>query len=190
MNRSDHRGLHHRLLLVAATYALLLAWAPAAEAQQAQQAVRPAGQEASPFTMRQENLTLAKDSVRLRSARPTDALPNDTLRFFLAFRNTQDREVRNVAIDNPLPVGLVFLGGSVVASGAARVEYSIDNGVTYSAQPMVKVVVDGQEVERPADPASYTHIRWTILEGVAPGAAVNARFDARVGLRPAAAVRQ
>jgi uncharacterized repeat protein (TIGR01451 family) len=171
--------------IMAASGALLFALAAVLAA-----ALPAAGQSPSALVLTQENLTLANDSVRALSGRPDEARPDDTLRYHLQFTNTQAQEVSNVAIENPLPAGLVFVGGSVQSSAAARVEYSIDGGRTWAEQPVVQLVVDGREVERPAAPASYTHIRWTITESVAPGARVSARFDARVGARPAPTARQ
>ncbi|HSJ23558.1 MAG TPA: hypothetical protein VK929_02665 [Longimicrobiales bacterium] len=141
------------------------------------------------LVLRQENLTLAKDSARSSAAA---TLPGDTLRFHLDFTNTQDAEVRNVAIDNPLPGGLVFIGGSAQSDVTARIEYSVDGGVSYSPQPMVEVTDGGRTVALPADPATYTHVRWVITDGVAPGSRVTARYDVLVGARPAppGAVRQ
>lgn len=136
-----------------------------------------------PLVVSVANVTMAADSVR--SARPSaEALPNDTLEYELTFTNTQGRELRNVVFTNPIPQGLVLLSGSVRTSAAASVAYSIDGGATYSEQPMVTVTEGGRTVRRPADPSSYTHIRWTVMEGVAPNAGVTAEYAVRVGIRP------
>jgi hypothetical protein len=60
------------------------------------------------------------------------------------------------------------------------IAYSIDGGVTYSAQPMIEQVVDGERVQRPAPAEMYTHIRWLVSGWVQPGAQVTAEFRAQL----------
>lgn len=146
-------------------------------------AVGSAAQAQEPLVVRVSNVTMASDTTR--SARPAvAALPNDTLAYELTFTNTQGRELLNVVFTNPIPQGLVLLRGTVRTSAAASVAYSIDGGATYSEQPMVTVTENGRTVRRPADPSSYTHIRWTVTGGVAPNAGVTAEYAVRVGIRP------
>lgn len=142
-----------------------------------------AAQQPEALTVSYENLTLARDSVRVKQGAGSVALPNDTLRYLVTFANTQGRELRNVVFTNPVPQGVVLLGGSVSASAPAKIEYSIDGGASYSVQPVVTVTENGRQVRRPATPAQYTHIRWTVTGGVAPSARVVARYDVRVGAR-------
>lgn len=149
---------------------LLAVWAPGAQGQQ------------EPLSVRYENLTLIRDSVRSQGNR-REALPGDTLRYLLTFTNSQGRDLRNVVFTNPIPAGLMLLGGTVMTSAPASIAYSIDGGVTYSEEPMVTVTEDGREVRRPATAASYTHIRWTVAAAVAPNAGVTAEYQVQVRRR-------
>ena len=144
-------------------------------------------QAASPLQLTYRNVTLERDSVRAKASKA--ALPTDTLRYALTFTNREPRAIRNVVFENPLPAGLVLLGG-VTTSAGARVEYSIDGGRTYAERPMVSVMEGEVRVERPAARGAYTHIRWTITEAVAPGALVIAQCDARLGRRDGASAEQ
>ena len=106
-------------------------------------------------------------------------LPGDIIRYQLRFTNTTKRAVREVVFTDPVPAGLQF----VAAPGAPKrddvaVTYSIDGGRSYSPVPVVETMVDGKRVTRPAAPASYTHVRWTVLGWVQPDAHVTVEFRA------------
>ena len=162
------------LMFAVATFA---ASAPELNAQQPQQGK-------SGLSMSFKNLTLTRDSARARRSKANEVAANDTLRFSLVFANNEGKELRNVTFENPMPAHLQLMGGTVTTSAPAKVEYSIDGGVTFSAQPMVNVLENGRQIPKPATPESYTHIRWTIRDEIAPGARVTAQFDTRVAPRP------
>ena len=167
----------NRIRSFLAGLATLAALAGPAAAQQQQEAIR----------ITAENRTAAAEAARGAPRREQAARPGDVLRYRLTFTNTAGREVRGVVLSDPVPSGLQFVGGSADADRAdVAVEYSIDGGRTWSARPMETVMVDGQRVQRPAAAESYTNVRWTIGGAVAPGATVNAEFDARVGGAPRA----
>ena len=107
--------------------------------------------------------------------------PGDVIEMRLTFTNLTEGQVRNVVFDNPVPASLEYVGESAGAdTEEVRVEYSVDEGASYSEAPTVTVVEAGREVRRPAAPEQVTHVRWTLLGGVAPGAQVTASFRARV----------
>lgn len=108
------------------------------------------------------------------------ARPGDEIRYSLVFTNVTRGTVNNVQFVDPLPQGLVYVLGSAKAQQPVRVEYSIDGGKSYWAQPMIEMVEDGKKVEKPAPRERYTHVRWTVLGPVAPGGQVMAEFRAQV----------
>ncbi|MGH7676557.1 MAG: hypothetical protein ACREMV_14930, partial [Gemmatimonadales bacterium] len=108
------------------------------------------------------------------------AKPGDVIRYSLVFTNTTGDAVKNVQFVDPIPPGLVFVAGSAVADQSVRIEYSIDRGASYTTRPVVVETVNGRRVEKPAPAAMYTHIRWTVLGAVVPGAQVTAEFKARL----------
>jgi hypothetical protein len=134
-------------------------------------------------TMTYRNLTLAHDSARAHTRKNGDAINNDTLRVEVVFKNPVAIALKSVVFDNPLPANLILIGGTATTSAPAKIEYSADGGKTFSTQPMIRANVNGQDVERPATPDQYTHIRWTVTGALAAGASVTARYDVRVGVR-------
>ncbi|HUL02909.1 MAG TPA: hypothetical protein VLV16_06730 [Gemmatimonadales bacterium] len=112
------------------------------------------------------------------------ARPGDEIRYSLVFTNTQQVAVKNVQFVDPIPQGMVYVLGSASIGQAGRVAYSIDGGKTYSAQPTVETMENGQKISKPAPRELYTHVRWTVLDAVAPGAQVTAELRAQVSAAP------
>lgn len=112
------------------------------------------------------------------------ARPGDEIRYTLVFTNLTAGSVKNVQFVDPIPAGLVYVLGSAAARQSVRVEYSIDGGKAYAEQPMIAAIENGKTVEQPAPRERYTHVRWTVLESVAPGAQVTAEFRTQVNAAP------
>ena len=107
--------------------------------------------------------------------------PNDVLHYRLTFSNPTDHSVANVELRNPMPAGVSFVTGSAKASRSdARLEFSADNGKSWSAQPMEKALVGGQTVTRAIPVDRYTHIRWVMKNAVEAKGVITAEFEARV----------
>ncbi len=116
--------------------------------------------------------------------------PGDVIHYRLVFTNITDMAVRRIEFNDPLPAGLRYVGESAAADrDDVVIGYSIDGGATFSAQPMIKEIVDGIRVRKPAPPERYTHIRWRIEGWVQPGAQVTAEFRAQLA-EPAGLTRQ
>jgi uncharacterized repeat protein (TIGR01451 family) len=127
------------------------------------------------------NVTAESASTRKSS---TLARPGDVIRYALVFTNVTAGPVKNIQFVDPLPKGLIYVLGSAKAGQPVRLEYSIDGGKSYAAQPMIEVVENGNKVEKPAPREMYTHVRWTVLGSVVPGAQVIAEFRAQVSAAP------
>ena len=114
----------------------------------------------------------------LPSATPLQ--PGDEVHYRLRFTNTTRGAVQRVVFSNPIPAGLRFLPGSADADREdVRVEYSIDAGKTWSVEPMVDVIENGQLVRRPAPPERITDVRWTVTGWIQPRGRVSTGFRAR-----------
>lgn len=170
--------------LLVAAFVLAVASAPLAAQQPAARTTSPS------LVMTAVNTTAAAAKARGAARPDSSAVPGDVVRYAMVFTNTTDGAIRNVKLDNPVPAGLQYIGGSARTSRTdAGTDFSADGGRTYTAQPMETVVIDGRQVTRPVPAERYTHVRWVISGAVAPGATVTAEYTARVadGRAPAPA---
>ncbi len=143
------------------------------------------------FVVTAENLMAGDSRHKAAASRghdPKELMAGDVVRYRLTFTNVTTHAVKSVVFDNPLPAGLRYQDGTAAADrDQVAIQYSIDGGKSYSAQPMIEVEIDGKRVERAAPADMYTHIRWSVQGSVLPGAAVHAEFRALLAQRPSGA---
>ena len=109
--------------------------------------------------------------------------PGDVLRYSVTGANNGNKAVKNLAINQPIPKGMVYVVNSatVNSNSGAKVTYSIDGGKTYVKNPTVQVkLANGQTETRPAPDTAYTHVRWNFGESVAAKAAVKGTYQVKV----------
>jgi uncharacterized repeat protein (TIGR01451 family) len=115
----------------------------------------------------------SSDKVKVKSG--------DVLRFTVTGKNQGNKAAEKFAITQPVPRGTVFVLNSAQASTAAAVTYSLDQGKSFTANPMVKVTLpDGRVEEKPAPAEAYTNIRWNVGAALAPMAIVDAAYQVAV----------
>src|SRR5207244_7209577 len=112
------------------------------------------------------------------------AKPGDVIRYALVFTNVTAGPVKNIQFVDPIPQGMVYVVGSAAADRPVRIDYSIDGGKSYVAQPTIALTEGGKQVEKPAPRERYTHVRWTVLGSLASGAKVMAEFRSQVSEAP------
>ena len=78
-----------------------------------------------------------------------------------------------------IPAGTAYISGSATTTGG-RVEFSMDEGKTWSSKPMVTVQSTTGPVQKPADPSSFTNIRWIADKPLAPKGSARFVFEVRV----------
>jgi uncharacterized repeat protein (TIGR01451 family) len=107
------------------------------------------------------------------------ARPGEVLRYSLKGKNQGNRAATNLTLTQPIPKRTSYVAQS--ATGTAQITFSIDQGKSYSAQPMIQVKrADGSMESRPAPAESYTHVRWKFQNAIEPGASVSAFYQVRV----------
>lgn len=109
--------------------------------------------------------------------------PGDVLRYSVTGANNGNKAVKNLAINQPIPKGMVFVRNSatVNSNAGAKITYSINGGKTYVKNPTVEVKLANGEVEtRPAPDTAYTHVRWNFGESVPAKAAVKGTYQVKV----------
>jgi uncharacterized repeat protein (TIGR01451 family) len=105
----------------------------------------------------------------------------DILRFTVSGKNEGTKAAQNFAVTQPVPRGTVLALNSAQASTPATVVYSIDQGKTFVAKPVVKVALaDGKVVEQPAPAEAYTHVRWQMPTALEPNANVATTYQVTV----------
>ena len=79
-----------------------------------------------------------------------------------------------------VPPGTSFVAGSATADGSATVTFSIDNGKSFSAKPMVNErQADGTVKKVPAPVSMYNQVRYT-WSSLNEGDKLNASYKVRV----------
>jgi uncharacterized repeat protein (TIGR01451 family) len=107
--------------------------------------------------------------------------PNDTLRYTVVGRNAGKVAAKKLTVTQPIPKQMTYRLGSSQNNDRATTTYSIDNGKSFTNQPMVKVqLTDGKEAMRPAPAEAYTHVRWQFDQSINPSAQVQATYEVKV----------
>ena len=107
--------------------------------------------------------------------------PGDVLVYTLRAENRGAAPALSARIEDPIPAGTLVILESVPTVGVAA-EASLDGGSSWQAFPATVRVVGADGVARdvPAPASSYTHLRWSLAEPLAAGAARDLRFKVRV----------
>jgi uncharacterized repeat protein (TIGR01451 family) len=105
----------------------------------------------------------------------------DRLKFTVTGKNAGNRSAQGFAVTQPVPNGTSFVLNTAQSSQSAQVTYSLDQGKTFTATPMVKVTQpDGRIVAKPAPADAYTHVRWQFGDALAPMASTEATYQVAV----------
>jgi uncharacterized repeat protein (TIGR01451 family) len=90
--------------------------------------------------------------------------PDDVIFYTLNFINSGDEAATAVVLDDPIPLGTVYLPGSAYGAGA-EINFSIDGGKSFKKASLLTYEVklpNGKMEQRVASPEEYTQIRWVI----------------------------
>lgn len=131
---------------------------------------------ASPVTLtsevkieRTEIDAAGKETVKLFAPQQVVVVPGDQVVFTLEVVNTGSEPASGFRATNPMPGPVQFV--SVAEDWA---EVSVDGGTNWGKLAALKVKAtpapDAAEVERSADAADVTHVRWVFADTIAPGA--------------------
>ncbi len=109
--------------------------------------------------------------------------PGDILRYTLTGANNGERGVKNLAIKQPVPKGMMFVLNSATAEGTrdAEITYSIDGGRSFTEKPTVRVALaNGKTEVRPAPASAYTHVRWRFSNEVPAKGMIKGTYQVQV----------
>ncbi|TAF07958.1 MAG: DUF11 domain-containing protein [Nostocales cyanobacterium] len=106
--------------------------------------------------------------------------PGDVVRYTLIAENQSDRQIKNLALNGPVPKGTVLVLQSVKAPNNTQITYSIDGGRSFVENPTISVKLTNGKVEnKPAPVTAYTHIRVKVPV-VAAKTTIKATYETEV----------
>ena len=106
--------------------------------------------------------------------------PGDVLRYGVVSSNAGEIAAENLVVTQPIPQQMTYVIGSEKGNTAAAATYSIDNGATFVAEPMIEVMVNGVAEMKPAPAEAYTHVKWNFNESLGSSVAVNVSHEVTV----------
>jgi len=118
-----------------------------------------------------------KEVKRVEAAK-ANVTPGDAVIFTTYFSNNGQEPASKIVINNPVPEHMSYIDGTAEGRGT-KIEFSVDQGKSFSAPDNLNVTGE-QGKERPAGPADYTHIRWTLSKPLPPEGTGRVSFRARV----------
>ncbi len=107
--------------------------------------------------------------------------PGDVLRYVVETSNGGDIAAKNLVVEQPIPAEMTYVLDSQKGNSEATAVYSIDNGETFVAEPMVEVTLeDGTKEMQPAPAEAYTHVKWSFDSELASEMAVSVSHEVTV----------
>lgn len=107
--------------------------------------------------------------------------PGEILDWTITSENAGSGPAHDYKTVGQIPKGTVLVAGSTTADGSASVVYSIDNGKTFSAQPVIEErQADGSVKQVVAPVSMYTQIRYEWADPLTSGGKLQASYKVRV----------
>jgi uncharacterized repeat protein (TIGR01451 family) len=116
------------------------------------------------ITAEKEIKVVKEGQKTTRKVAATKIEPGDVIFYTLNYINSGNEAATNAVMDDPIPMGTVYLPGSAFGEGA-EITFSIDNGKSFKKPSLLTYEVrlsNGKTEKRTASPEEYTHIRWVI----------------------------
>lgn len=112
-----------------------------------------------------------------RLAPAAKVVPGDEIVWTIVANNVCAAPAGDVAITNPVPGHMHYVGNSAFGPGA-DIQFSIDG--TAFAAPAALSVTDASGARRPARAEEYSHIRWVLPRPIGPNESLIVRYRATV----------
>ncbi len=130
----------------------------------------------------EKEVTVRKDSKKAtKRVAATRIDPGDIVFYTLNYINSGDEAATRAVMDDPIPLGTVYLPGSAFGADA-EITFSIDGGKTFKKPSLLTYEVklpNGKSEKRTASPEEYTHIRW-VIDRIDAGAKGTVGFQVRI----------
>lgn len=107
--------------------------------------------------------------------------PGEILNWTITSQNAGNAPAHQYKTIGEIPSGTAYVAGSARAAGQVTIVYSIDNGKTFEAKPMLSQKQPDGSVRKIAAPATlYTHIRYEWDSPLTEGQQFAASYKVRV----------
>ena len=120
--------------------------------------------------------TVSNGKKQVRRVPVDKAVPGEEIIYTTTFKNQTGKPAGNIAITNPVPNDSIYKVGSAVGVNTV-IAFSVDGGKIYAAPDQLTVKTK-EGAARPAQPADYTHIRWTYKGELGAGKSGSVSFRA------------
>ena len=132
----------------------------------------------------QVNVRLAafveRNSQLIPLEKSTVVNPGEVVDWIISNENIGDAPARDYKAVGDIPPGTEFIADSAIAAGA-NIVFSIDEGKSYSPQPMIEQKqADGSTKFVPAPVSMYNEIRYEWVDPLAQGDKLTASYKVRV----------
>lgn len=104
----------------------------------------------------------------------------DLIEWKVVAKNDGRDVARRLVTNLPIPASTEYVAGTATGSPGVVVAFSVDGGKSFSPKPMRVVHTPQGDVTKPADPASYTTVRWTDESDLSSNASAAFSYEAKV----------
>jgi uncharacterized repeat protein (TIGR01451 family) len=130
----------------------------------------------------EKEVTVVKSGQKvIKKVAATRIDPGDVIFYNMNYINSGDEAATAVVLDDPIPLGTVYLPGSAFGAGA-EITFSIDGGKSFKKASLLMYEVknpNGNMEKRTASPEEYTHIRW-VIDKIGAGAKGSVGFQVKI----------
>lgn len=130
----------------------------------------------------EKEVTVVKGGLKsTKKVAATTINPGDVIFYTLNYINSGNEAATSVVLDDPVPMGTVYIPGSAFGEGA-EITFSIDGGKNFKKPSLLVYEVkgtNGNVEKRTASPEEYTNIRW-VMNRIEAGAKGKVGFQVRI----------
>jgi uncharacterized repeat protein (TIGR01451 family) len=130
----------------------------------------------------EKEMKVVKDGQKnTKKVAATKIEPGDVIFYTLNYINSGNEPATKVVLDDPIPMGTVYIPGSASGEGA-EITFSIDGGKSFKKPSLLTYEVklpSGKTEKRTASAEEYTHIRW-LIEKIEPNKKGTVSFQVRI----------
>jgi uncharacterized repeat protein (TIGR01451 family) len=125
--------------------------------------------------------TVERENLKIPVEKAAIVKSGEILDWTITSANEGDASARDYKAVGKIPFGTQFVAGSATADGSALVTYSIDNGKSFSTQPIIEEKqADGSTKKVPAPASMYTQLRYEWADPLVQGGKISASYKVRL----------